>query len=150
MIKQNHAILLFILGLIGFTSLITGCVYYVPYPVESTSPQVATSQTNQKLPITPEEARRLYDAQIQQRTVSNPFDNEQSVYQSLPTSSKNNKPKVIRQTNSVPSSHLKCGSYPRTCSQMTSCSQARAALKCGNTRLDRDGDGIPCESICGG
>lgn len=43
-----------------------------------------------------------------------------------------------------------CGSYPRTCGQMKSCAQAREALKCGNTRLDRDHDGIPCESICGG
>lgn len=43
-----------------------------------------------------------------------------------------------------------CGSYPRTCGQMKSCAQAREALKCGNTRLDRDHDGIPCESLCGG
>ncbi|TEU23414.1 excalibur calcium-binding domain-containing protein [Alkanindiges illinoisensis] len=46
-------------------------------------------------------------------------------------------------------SEIKCRSYPRTCGAMTSCQQARQALKCGNDRLDRDGDGIPCESICG-
>ncbi|WP_420230694.1 excalibur calcium-binding domain-containing protein [Psychrobacter sp. ER1] len=23
-------------------------------------------------------------------------------------------------------------------------------MKCGNTRLDRDKDGVPCESICPG
>lgn len=42
-----------------------------------------------------------------------------------------------------------CGNLPRTCGQMTSCAQAQKALQCGNTRLDRDKDGVPCESICG-
>jgi endonuclease YncB( thermonuclease family) len=41
-----------------------------------------------------------------------------------------------------------CGSKT-TCKQMTSCSEARFYLeKCGLNRLDRDNDGIPCESIC--
>ena len=36
-----------------------------------------------------------------------------------------------------------------TCGQMTSCSEAQYhLLQCGNSRLDRDGDGIPCEAIC--
>src|SRR5690606_20682840 len=39
---------------------------------------------------------------------------------------------------------------PRTCGQMVSCEQAKQALKCGNTKLDRDKDGVPCESICPG
>lgn len=37
-----------------------------------------------------------------------------------------------------------------TCSQMSSCSQAYACLRAGRTSLDRDKDGVPCESICGG
>lgn len=37
-----------------------------------------------------------------------------------------------------------------TCSQMASCEQARACLAAGRSSLDRDHDGIPCESICGG
>lgn len=37
----------------------------------------------------------------------------------------------------------------KTCKQMQSCSEARFYLtQCGLTRLDRDKDGIPCESIC--
>lgn len=37
----------------------------------------------------------------------------------------------------------------KTCGQMTSCEEARFHLEqCGNGRLDRDKDGIPCESIC--
>ena len=36
-----------------------------------------------------------------------------------------------------------------TCGQMTSCAEARFYLNsCGVKKLDRDGDGIPCESIC--
>lgn len=39
----------------------------------------------------------------------------------------------------------------RTCSQMESCEEARFYLtQCGVSSLDRDNDGVPCESICGG
>lgn len=39
----------------------------------------------------------------------------------------------------------------RVCKQMTSCEEAKYHLtQCGVKSLDRDGDGIPCESICGG
>jgi endonuclease YncB( thermonuclease family) len=37
----------------------------------------------------------------------------------------------------------------RTCSQMATCEEARFHLThCGLTRLDADGDGIPCEKLC--
>lgn len=37
----------------------------------------------------------------------------------------------------------------KTCGQMSNCEEARFQLEqCGNRRLDRDNDGIPCESIC--
>lgn len=36
-----------------------------------------------------------------------------------------------------------------TCGQMRSCGEAQYhLLQCGNSRLDRDGDGVPCESLC--
>lgn len=36
------------------------------------------------------------------------------------------------------------------CKDMKSCEQAKFYLnQCGISRLDRDGDGIPCENICG-
>ncbi|XVE18634.1 excalibur calcium-binding domain-containing protein [Moraxella sp. ZY200743] len=42
----------------------------------------------------------------------------------------------------------KCGSK-RTCKQMSSCAEAKHYLNvCGLSRLDRDGDGIPCETLC--
>lgn len=41
-----------------------------------------------------------------------------------------------------------CGSK-RLCKQMSSCAEARFYLnQCGLDRLDRDGDGVPCESLC--
>ena len=41
-----------------------------------------------------------------------------------------------------------CGGK-RYCGEMTSCAEARFYLtRCGLTRLDGDGDGIPCESLC--
>ena len=43
---------------------------------------------------------------------------------------------------------FQCGSK-RVCRQMDSCAEANFYLnQCGLTRLDGDGDGIPCESIC--
>lgn len=47
-------------------------------------------------------------------------------------------------------SKYSCGGK-RVCGQMNSCDEAYFYLKeCGLGRLDRDKDGIPCESICGG
>lgn len=41
-----------------------------------------------------------------------------------------------------------CGSK-QTCREMSSCEEARFYLEqCGLTRLDGNGDGIPCESLC--
>lgn len=41
-----------------------------------------------------------------------------------------------------------CGSK-RTCGEMNNCSEAKHYLNvCGVSRLDRDNDGVPCESIC--
>ena len=37
----------------------------------------------------------------------------------------------------------------KTCGRMASCEEARFHLKqCGNKRLDGDGDGVPCNSLC--
>lgn len=42
-----------------------------------------------------------------------------------------------------------CGTK-RTCGEMSSCDEARFHLEvCGLTRLDGDGDGVPCEKLCG-
>lgn len=43
-----------------------------------------------------------------------------------------------------------CKGLPSVCGQMANCEQAKQALKCGHKQLDRDKDGVPCESICPG
>lgn len=35
------------------------------------------------------------------------------------------------------------------CKEMSSCAEAKFHLnECGESRLDRDGDGVPCENVC--
>ncbi|MFH5924085.1 thermonuclease family protein [Roseomonas xinghualingensis] len=46
------------------------------------------------------------------------------------------------------SSGFSCGAK-QYCRQMTTCAEARFYLsQCGLSRLDGDGDGVPCESLC--
>lgn len=41
------------------------------------------------------------------------------------------------------------GNCRKTCGQMTSCAEAMSYIRrCGGAKLDRDGDGVPCESLC--
>jgi hypothetical protein len=43
-----------------------------------------------------------------------------------------------------------CNDGKRTCGDMTDCADAQYHLRqCGMQKLDRDHDGVPCESICG-
>lgn len=62
------------------------------------------------------------------------------------------RPKTITHTvqprQTAPTRRFSCDGK-RFCRQMTSCAEAKFYLnQCGVTRLDRDGDGRPCESIC--
>ncbi|KGQ34637.1 cold-shock protein [Gallibacterium genomosp. 2] len=42
-----------------------------------------------------------------------------------------------------------CDDGKRYCKEMQSCEEAKYHLEqCGLSRLDRDKDGVPCESIC--
>ncbi|MFL9609203.1 thermonuclease family protein [Methylobacillus sp. Pita2] len=55
---------------------------------------------------------------------------------------------AVVQTVTVSTAGFTCAGK-RFCTQMTSCEEAKFYLRtCGIYRLDRDGDGIPCESIC--
>ena len=38
--------------------------------------------------------------------------------------------------------------FGKTCKEMKSCAEAKKELAAGNKSLDRDKDGIPCESLC--
>lgn len=65
------------------------------------------------------------------------------------------KPKTIKEAQPAdePSVKSKSGfacAGKTKCGEMDSCEEARFYLtQCGVSRLDRDRDGIPCESICG-
>jgi len=49
---------------------------------------------------------------------------------------------------SASSSGLECAGKSK-CGEMSSCAEAKFYLnECGVGRLDRDHDGVPCESIC--
>ena len=37
----------------------------------------------------------------------------------------------------------------QTCKSFNSCEEAVRSYKSGNSKLDRDKDGVPCESLCG-
>ncbi|MDG6881067.1 Excalibur calcium-binding domain [Phocoenobacter uteri] len=55
---------------------------------------------------------------------------------------------AIFSSSAFASSNYSCNS--KTCKKMSSCAEAVYQLKqCGKKRLDRDHDGIPCESLCG-
>lgn len=42
-----------------------------------------------------------------------------------------------------------CDPQETTCAHMTSCEEVTRYLKqCGQTKLDRNHDGVPCESLC--
>lgn len=48
-----------------------------------------------------------------------------------------------------PSAAFRCGER-RYCSEMRSCEEAMFHFRvCGLRRLDGDGDGVPCERLCG-
>lgn len=47
-------------------------------------------------------------------------------------------------------SQFSCDNSGKYCKSMSSCAEARFYLEqCGVRRLDRDGDGVPCENVCG-
>ncbi len=57
---------------------------------------------------------------------------------------------VVHASASAPQGAQACGAK-RYCKQMTSCGEARFYLEtCGLRSLDGNGDGVPCETLCGG
>lgn len=58
------------------------------------------------------------------------------------TTAPNTAPGFISPLRTCPGSSFTCG--------LLTCEQAYACLAAGNNSLDQDGDGIPCESVCGG
>lgn len=154
------------LSLLALALSLSSCIIYQPYPVNQPSPvnqPTVSTPRAQPMDFTPapvlsedvseREIRELIaeidsDARQRQYEMANSGVSV-TVFRSNATSTpkQSNKPKISSQKQLLKSTES-CGNLPSKCTQMTSCSQARRALQCGNTRLDRDGDGIPCESIC--
>lgn len=83
----------------------------------------------------------VLSANAEVKTIDNPFPNNTVLKESV---------EVDHPLFAKGAGGSQCKGLPRTCGQMVSCEQAKQALKCGNTKLDRDKDGVPCESICPG
>lgn len=83
------------------------------------------------------QASKIYSAESTKTTT----------YRSIPSTRKvYHQPKKAVKPQNL---NLKCGGK-RYCYQMNSCTEAKFYLRqCGLRRLDRDGDGVPCESLCG-
>ena len=82
---------------------------------------------------------------------STPTPKPHSVKKTDPKSrSRTSSPRKRSSTRPTTRTRRKYSCSPRkTCSQMTSCAEAKFHLyTCGNKKLDRDRDGIPCETIC--
>ena len=41
-----------------------------------------------------------------------------------------------------------CSNLPTRCADIADCADAQRALRCGMTRLDRDNDGVACDTRC--
>ncbi len=48
----------------------------------------------------------------------------------------------------APPAGVACPGIRLTCTQLKTCAEAYACLRAGNSRLDADKDGIPCEALC--
>lgn len=130
-------------------------------PVENLSPatlSVATSQTPsvaQPVVVSPEPVTA--NPAANPSVESNPELNEEMTVADLDTpdiesneESSFNSAQLIENSQSVRhTKRLSCGNLPTKCGAMLDCEQAYQALACGNYRLDGDGDGVPCEKICG-
>ena len=127
----------------SFLVILTGCANEQTYY----SKKFATPSCGVYLPNTPYVACKNEVKSGDERTLAkNKFSlstNHRSTKPIAPSSSENVRPKPRSS-----SSGFDCAGKS-TCGQMTSCAEARFYLNsCGVRKLDRDGDGIPCESIC--
>ena len=137
-----------------------------PVPDSNNTPQMLVSESKQQKNVanqteTDIEEKRLVEVEdINQDQnadrVDNPFtDTEELTANSTDKVEIEETKPVVEKPKPVPVvekpkpvANNSCSGLPRTCGKMSSCKQAYQALECGNRRLDKDKDGIPCESIC--
>lgn len=163
------------LSLLALALSLSSCIIYQPYPVNQpktdTPPKSsvdtprATISKDEVNEIKTQELLAEIDSEVLQQlikirkfTESKKYEIKASVEPTLklndnqPSTTAMNKSKSKSKVNSIkpliPKPIESCSNLPSRCSGMTSCRQAMKALQCGYYRLDGDGDGIPCESIC--
>lgn len=156
----------------GVATALWGCAYNDVNTGRVEPPRIITPSPSERPPVhplppapvmTPEQARQDYEKQ-RGLTTDNPFRTgtgtviprtpiaKNPIFErsEIPRAPRVKSTKPTKKQAPVAKSNQNCGSLPSTCSTMSSCSQAYAALRCGMQKLDRDGDGIPCESLCQG
>ena len=56
---------------------------------------------------------------------------------------------TLAKSKKASAEQFSCSDGKRTCKDMDNCDDAKFHLReCGMHKLDRDHDGVPCESIC--
>lgn len=143
-----------------------------PVPSSSSAPQMLSSENNKQENVAEESLVETESSNQDQSTniTDNPFrdtDEEELTTDSTDTGELKEpkpvleepkpvltvveepkpKPEPVKE-NPKPVVNNSCSGLPKTCGKMNSCEQAYQALECGNRRLDKDKDGVPCESIC--
>lgn len=151
------------IGSIAIISSAFGFSEPEPVPTSSSTPQMLISENNKQEDVTDQTEKdveeenlvKVEDSNQDQitNTVNNPF--KATGEEDLTTNSTDTveleepKPKpVVVEPKPKSVVNNSCSGLPKTCGKMNSCEQAYQALECGNRRLDKDKDGIPCESIC--
>ena len=122
-----------------------------PQPTETVVKSIEkTTQTTKTIVpvVTPKSNIDHSDVPLEQVVPKKPTQHStKNTQSSQSTKSKPSKTETyLKNDGASPTSQ--CGSK-RLCRQMSSCAEARFYLnQCGLDRLDRDGDGVPCESLC--
>ena len=110
------------------------------YRQYSSSPQIAQAESHAK-----ENRLGLWSLPEAERVPPWEWRRGNKANSPLPPTTQAHPPQVL---SSSSSSNSVCGSK-RTCSQMTSCEEAKFyLLQCGVKSLDRNQDGVPCENLC--
>lgn len=150
------------IGSIAIVSSVFG--FSEPVPSSSSTPQMLSSENNKREDVTDQIEKEIEEENGNQdqstSTVNNPFEStgaeELTVNATNAVELEKPKPKPVAEEpkpkrvveKPKPVGNNSCSGLPKTCGKMNSCEQAYQALECGNKRLDKDKDGIPCESIC--
>ena len=161
------------IGSVAIISSVFGFSEPQPVPSSSSTPQMLSSENNKQENVADQTEKDVEEDNLVKvesgkqdqstKTVSNPFKatGEEELTENSTDTVELEEPKpkpvvaepkpkpVVAEPKPKPVvANNSCSGLPKTCGKMNSCKQAYQALECGNRRLDKDKDGVPCESIC--